>query len=292
MVQFTKKVDIKVFKKRLLFVFLVFSVTFLILGYKTYNNNYISARVAKGTEIMSDKTELEKQRKANTLHELRIKNNIEHLNDVEIRQSKTNIFRKLNNGEKARIVFLGDSTTKKNKYTNGKPNHVDLINKALSEIYGSDVEVINSGVSGDTIEDMISRLDSAVLNYSPDLVIINTGINDATKNVPMDIFEETYRKVIEQIRDETDAEILLRTSNPTLGPKTNEILSERINPIVNSLAKEYDLGFVDLYNYYLTITSSDLKGIEKYNYDNKHPNELGQAIIGNLLLRGILLDAN
>ena len=40
------------------------------------------------------------------------------------------------------------------------------------------VEMINSGISGDTSLDGLARLDWAVLSYEPDLVTINFGIND------------------------------------------------------------------------------------------------------------------
>ncbi|WP_157827661.1 SGNH/GDSL hydrolase family protein [Niallia nealsonii] len=228
------------------------------------------------------------QENKKSLETLKKDNIIKNANDIEIRNTKTDIFDKLNRGEDVTIVFLGDSTTEQNKYTNGKAGHVELINKALSHVYGDKVTVINAGVSGNTIIDMAKRLDSDVLRYKPDLVIINSGINDARKGVSMADFKTTYENIIKRIKNESDATIILRTSNVTLGEKINYMLREKINPIVKSISKEYDIGFIDLYSYYAKVIRNDPAGIDKYNYNRLHPNEIGQKVISDLILYSLL----
>ncbi|GKU82969.1 GDSL-type esterase/lipase family protein [Niallia sp. NCCP-28] len=228
------------------------------------------------------------QENKKNLEELKKENIIKNANDIEIRNTKTDILDKLNSGEEVTIVFLGDSTTEQNKYTNGKLGHVERIKKALSTVYGGKVNVINAGISGNTIIDMSKRLDNDVLSHKPDLVIINSGINDARKGVSMAEFKTTYENIIKRIKNETDANIILRTSNVTLGENTNYMLREKINPIVKSLSKEYDIGFIDLYSYYAKVVMNDPFGIDKYNYNRLHPNEIGQKIISDLILYSLL----
>ena len=51
------------------------------------------------------------------------------------------------------------------------------------------LELINSGISGDTTLDGLARLDWSVLSYEPDLVTINFGINDCVLGLGLEEFE-------------------------------------------------------------------------------------------------------
>lgn len=72
---------------------------------------------------------------------------------------------------KKTLVALGDSITYGFPYT---PQHswVEQIKKA------TDWQVVNSGISGDTLEDMLMRLKRDVLAYRPDYVTLMGGTND------------------------------------------------------------------------------------------------------------------
>ncbi len=68
-------------------------------------------------------------------------------------------------------------------------------------------EVINSGVGGNTTNDAVARLQKDVLDYKPDIVIVNFGANDQAivmsenrPNVSLEKYEENYRKIIEECR--------------------------------------------------------------------------------------------
>ena len=62
------------------------------------------------------------------------------------------------------------------------------------------LELINSGISGDTTLDGLARLDWAVLSYKPDLVTINFGINDCVLGLGLEEFEMNFVEIVRRIR--------------------------------------------------------------------------------------------
>ena len=69
------------------------------------------------------------------------------------------------------LVALGDSITYGFPYT-PQYSWVEHIKKV------TDWQVVNSGISGDTLDDMLMRLGRDVLAYRPDYVILMGGTND------------------------------------------------------------------------------------------------------------------
>lgn len=263
------------------FLMCVIAITGIILG-NFYYNNKIDIQVASAVE--SQKTEELQEKKENeaklqeTLNSLDVK----VLEDIDQVAYKSKVFDKLNNGETATIVFFGDSTTEQNFTTNGKPSHVGVIKNKLTTIYGSNIEVVNAGHSGNDLAALKKRLQTDVIDLEPDMVIMNSSLNDIRLSKGKETFKKEYTDIIKEIQKNTDAEIFLRTSNVTMTPDTNQRLKDELNPITKEIAKEYKLGYVDLYEYYQSLVNKD--GIESYNYDNVHPNEKGQQKIADLWL--------
>ena len=90
-------------------------------------------------------------------------------------------------GGDATIVAFGDSITAGFAVRRGFPSlWKEMLQQKFPE---AKVEMINSGISGDTSQDGLARLDWAVLSYEPDLVTINFGINDAVLDISVDEFK-------------------------------------------------------------------------------------------------------
>ena len=85
-----------------------------------------------------------------------------------------------------KIVCFGDSTTDDTliPIEGYEGSYKDLmvysefLDDQLPKVSGKPVEIINSGVSGDTTNDARFRFQSDVLSHNPDLVIIQFGVND------------------------------------------------------------------------------------------------------------------
>lgn len=109
-----------------------------------------------------------------------------------------------------RIVFLGDSLT----WGGYGGNFVQVVAEQLP-----DHEIINAGVGGDTVVNLLRRLDDVLEKHEPDAMFVMVGGNDATSYtmpqtrgyykkakqledgmVTPEQFEETYRELLHQIQ--------------------------------------------------------------------------------------------
>jgi lysophospholipase L1-like esterase len=67
----------------------------------------------------------------------------------------------------------------------------------LSALLG--VPVLNAGVSGDTTQSALARLDDAVLARDPRIVIVGLGGNDFLGGVPIETTEANLREIVRKI---------------------------------------------------------------------------------------------
>jgi lysophospholipase L1-like esterase len=84
----------------------------------------------------------------------------------------------------------------------------------LSKLIGS--EVRNAGVSGDTTEAALARLDGDVLSRDPRIVIIGLGGNDYLRGVAISSTEANLRTIIRKIQDAGAMVVVLGFRFPSL----------------------------------------------------------------------------
>ncbi|MBW1988618.1 MAG: SGNH/GDSL hydrolase family protein [Deltaproteobacteria bacterium] len=129
-----------------------------------------------------------------------------------------NTRRLLAEGRHVTIVALGDSNTQVSFQTQGRMNWTGLLEEALVETYGlSCCTFINSGRYGSTFVEAKNRLYPEVLRFSPDLVIVALGMNDALAGLSwLDEFVRHAEDVVSAILAFGEVEVLLRTPNPAI----------------------------------------------------------------------------
>jgi acyl-CoA thioesterase-1 len=190
--------------------------------------------------------------------------------------------RDLESGCNVTIVAFGDSITAGYCVRRGFPSFWEQM---LAEKYPeASVEMINSGISGDTSLDGRARLDWAVLSYEPDLVTINFGINDCALGLDQEEFEMNFVEMVRRIRAGPNSEILLLSSQPLETPPYDRRVLDYYQA-VERVAREMDVGFVDVYGAWMrrvragtSLGSLILPGLD-------HPNEAGYKIIAEELMR-------
>lgn len=213
----------------------------------------------------------------------------ESMNKLEINYPYlTNFFKALNKGN-ATIVFLGDSTTEANTTNNNYP-HPAYLQDWFNTKYGvGKVTVINSGVSGNDLSLMCDRVAKDVINKNPDVVIICSGWNDTNLGT-LDIFEYRYNTIIELIKvgSTKPLDIILRTPNYSTNSDAMVIMDNQVIPLTEKVAKRNNVGLVDYfyqakqqYNKGLLILDPTLPNTTQA--DLTHPNQQGQALIGDFL---------
>lgn len=199
----------------------------------------------------------------------------------ELRKYVERTRQELESGADATIVCFGDSITAGYAVRRGFPSF--LLESLRQRFPDSKIEMINSGISGDTSQDGLSRLDWAVLSYEPDLVTINFGINDCVLVLSLEEFEMNLVEMVRRIRAGPDSEILLLSSQPLESPPYDQRVLDYYQT-VERVAKEMNVGFVDVYGAWMKrvqagmpLDSLILPGLD-------HPNEAGYRIIAEELM--------
>lgn len=107
------------------------------------------------------------------------------------------------------VIAFGDSLTAGYGASNGE----DYPSR-LSTLAG--VPVVNAGVSGDTTDAALKRLDPDVLSKNPRIVIVGLGGNDFLRGVPISSTETNLRTIVRQIQNGGAMVVLLGFSFPSI----------------------------------------------------------------------------
>jgi lysophospholipase L1-like esterase len=155
------------------------------------------------------------------------------------------------------IVAFGDSITAGFGAAAG-----DDYPSKLSQLIGA--SVINAGVSGDTTESALARIDTDVLTREPRLVIVGLGGNDFLRSVPIATTEANLRTIVQQIQRRGAMVIVLGFRFPSMNANY-ESMYERIANDERCLFVPNVLSGI--------LTDPSLKS------DEIHPNARGYALI-------------
>ncbi len=159
------------------------------------------------------------------------------------------------------ILFIGDSITdagrRESVYKPFGYGYVHFAaNKLLANYPDYNINIVNTGISGNTIRDLKSRWQKDCLDYNPDVVSILIGINDVwrfhTNRLDEAVFLEEYMSIYEQllsqVKEQKDSQIVLiepfmfcnDTDNPMF------IALQGYIEAVNNLADKFDAALVPL----------------------------------------------
>lgn len=204
----------------------------------------------------------------------------------------------------AKMIFIGDSVTDSGRDYEKAPGafssygegYVSLISAALTSVYPEHrVQVINKGVNGHRVTDLVARWQEDVLDLAPDYVSVLIGINDVwrffdkpfqhpTDLVDIVLFEETYQSLIDQTKPVVKGMFLLSPfmfeTNP-IDPMFNQL--KEYQAVVRRLADKNGLRYFDLQavvDDYLVNQSSYI-----LSDDRVHPNKNGHFLIANAILK-------
>ena len=110
------------------------------------------------------------------------------------------------NEQSLTILALGDSLTEGLGVANDA-NYPAQLEARLQELGYKNVQVINSGLSGETSTGLVNRLDW-VAQTKPDVTILTIGANDAIRGIDVATVEANIRKAVKQLQD-NDSDVIL-----------------------------------------------------------------------------------
>ncbi|MDH7502450.1 MAG: SGNH/GDSL hydrolase family protein [Verrucomicrobiota bacterium] len=187
---------------------------------------------------------------------------------------------KLKAGKQVKIVAFGDSIT-----AGGDATKPELIfwkrwADALQRKYPqARVTAVNGATGGDSTVQGLQRLQTKVLNESPDLVLIGFGMNDHNVGgVPIPQFKANLHEMIERIRSETGAEIILFSAFPP-NPKW-KFGSHRMADYAEAtrqVAAEAGCAYADVFTNWQHVAAYK-KPEDLLGNNINHPNDFGHWI--------------
>lgn len=201
-----------------------------------------------------------------------------------------------------RVFFFGDSITQgffdeKGGWAQRLINHY---HSKTRENLGQDfwIECFNLGVSGDTVDGLIRRIELEVTNRQllddENVIVLAIGINDTVlrdNRAVRDVydFQESFEKLLNSSLNIADKVICIgltavdeSLTDPVAYSSTNEqYLNNRINlfeDTIKQACETKDLPFVPVHDRFLAQSES-----AALLSDGLHPNEAGHELIANLV---------
>lgn len=207
-----------------------------------------------------------------------------------------------------KVVFLGDSITEAGESIEGEGTYKGFIT-SLRENVSQEVELINKGIGGDKVSDLLLRYNDDVLKLKPNIVFIYIGINDVWHKYDwgtgsdIDIYEKGLRKIITDIKA-VGAKIILCT--PTVIGENNgefklnnnfkyidtmEIMNKDLDAfsdVVRNLSSEFNTDLLDLRKKFMEYISENndqnmSKGV--LTSDGVHLNNEGNKLIADEMIK-------
>ena len=177
------------------------------------------------------------------------------------------------------VVFFGDSITDKCDFNKFFPG----------------VNALNRGISGNTVSDLINRIEVSVCNANPSKIILLIGINDMM-NVKRSARETAKRcdKLLRMMREKCPAvPILCQSVYPGYDAEKNKknkglvfplrhLASEivELNLYIQDFCRKYGCIYIDVHSH---LKEEDNTMVPSYSDDGCHPNEAGYQVMSKVI---------
>ena len=196
-----------------------------------------------------------------------------------------------------KIVFIGDSITDcerdRSDETSLGNGYVKILADKLRPIYPDmDIELVNKGISGNEVCDVLARVENDVIALKPDLAVVMIGINNVNhqfkygKNLDLVQFERDYRALLTRIKE---AGIVLIALEPFLLPAPAK---RRMRPLFNKeleIIHRIAMEVADEFVAYDEMFNGLCESIRytEYSVDGIHPTHRGSRLIADTAIKAI-----
>ena len=196
-----------------------------------------------------------------------------------------------------KIVFIGDSITdcerdrtNENSLGNG---FVKILSDKLRPIYPDmDIQLINKGISGNEVCDVLARVNKDVIDLKPDTAVVMIGINNVLhqykygKQLDLKQFERDFTELLGKIKE---AGITLIVLEPFLMPAPDKL---RMRPLFNKELEIIHRVAVDIADEFVAYDEmfnglSESIRYTEYSMDGVHPTHRGSRLIADTAIKAI-----
>ncbi|MBT8066797.1 MAG: arylesterase [Gammaproteobacteria bacterium] len=135
---------------------------------------------------------------------------------------------------------------------------------------GYEHRVVNASISGETTEGGATRIDAALENFSPDLIILALGGNDGLRGFPPARMKGNLERIIQRSQASGAAVVLLGIRiPPNYGPR----YTAAFESVYREVAEALDVKWIEFFMDGIALNDELLQA------DRIHPNAAAQPIL-------------
>jgi acyl-CoA thioesterase-1 len=173
-----------------------------------------------------------------------------------------------NVGNRPTILVLGDSLSA------GYGIDVDRSWTALLQsrlqTEGYEHRVINASISGETTEGGASRIEAALTEFAPEVVVVALGGNDGLRGFPPERIKSNLQRIVESAEHDGAEVVLLGIRIPAnYGPRYTQAFEN----VYRDLAEERNLPWIEFFMEGVALNDDLMQD------DGIHPNEQAQPVL-------------
>jgi acyl-CoA thioesterase-1 len=135
---------------------------------------------------------------------------------------------------------------------------------------GYEHRVINASISGETTEGGATRIDTALADFSPELIILELGGNDGLRGFPAVRMKGNLEKIVTRAQASGAAIVLLGIRIPTnYGPR----YSAEFESVFREVSDDFDVQWIEFFMEGIALNDDLLQD------DRIHPNAVAQPML-------------
>ncbi|HEY2917971.1 MAG TPA: SGNH/GDSL hydrolase family protein [Candidatus Binatia bacterium] len=202
-----------------------------------------------------------------------------------------NTARAIHSGKGLVIVAIGSSSTEGVGASDGAHTYPALLAEELRRRWPElSVTVINKGVGGEMASQMVARFERDVLPYRPQLVIWQTGSNQALRSGDIKGYADTIREGISRLKA---ARVDIVLMDPQFAPRVlarpiHLLVVDSIGAVANDMNVAVFGRFAVMRHW---ISSGQYKVEDIISSDGLHMNDVSYSCIAHLLADSLLAAA-
>lgn len=192
------------------------------------------------------------------------------------------IKQKLEKGLSLTIIGFGDSLTEGWMVSKG---YLDFLKELIQRKYPkSNVTIVNRGIPGDTANGGCQRVGYDVIDLNPDLVLVQFALNDAVMGYDIHHFKASLVEIVERIKNDTSAEIMLLTSTAIPSPIMNE-MAENFYRAIIAVAERMNIPVAKVHEYWKEKIAEGKAYKHLVQADQVHPTTEGYRLMAEAVMQ-------
>jgi len=197
---------------------------------------------------------------------------------------------KKNPNKSIRVIALGSSNTELHWHSLGYFNWFSWLTSSFREWIGRHLTTINQGINGETVKDLLRRVDRDVINFKPIVTFITIGGNDANSGMPLDEYRTGLEEIIDKLVD-IECLPILQTYYCPIYEEMSETFQKfpEYMEIKRMLSDEKQIPLIDQYLYFSALYQNEKNLYSELMLDGLHVNPTGNAIMGLIACRSCYL---